>query len=285
MTGATAGFGAVTARWLLDAGADLTVGARDPGGTQVPPGARVQPLDLDSLEAVRRFAAAAGEGAPVDVLICNAGLQLRKPARSADGFERTFAVNHLSHYLLIRLMLPCMAKGGRILLTGSGTHDPAEKTPVTSPRHADAERLAHPDRDPARPRSELAAGFFAYSSSKLCNIMTARELAVRHPEVASIAFDPGYVPGTRLGRESPAPIAWLVGKIVPFTMRRDRTSTVDDAGREYARLASDPAFAGDRGAYWAMRGVSAIPIEPSDLARDAAASSKLWDDSARLAGL
>lgn len=285
MTGATAGFGQEAARLLALGGHDLVVGARGAGSRDLGFAGRLVELDCDSLASVRAFSSAVADGPPIDALVCNAGLQFNRLETSADGFERTYAVNHLAHYLMIRLLLPNMAAGGRIVLTGSGTHDPEEKTPVTPPRHANADWLAYPERDPQPEKGQRQAGFRAYSSSKLCNIMTARELAVRHPELGSMAFDPGYVPGTRLGRANPAPIAWLAGKIIPLLMARDRTSTIADSGREHARLVAAPEHAGDRGAYWAMRGGKAVALEPSELARDAMAAAKLWHDSARQVGL
>ena len=100
-----------------------------------------------------------------------------------------------------------------------------------------------------------------------------------------MAFDPGYVPGTSLGRDNPALIAWLAGKIIPLTIKRDRTSTVSASGRGLANLVLDPAKAHERGTYWAMRGGSCDILATSELAQNAAASTKLWDDSARLVGI
>src|SRR5208282_6308458 len=72
--------------------------------------------------------------------------------RTSDGFETTFAVNHLAHYLLLRLLLPRLARGAVVVMTTSGTYDPAEKTIIPPPRHAKARLLAYPDLDPALTR-------------------------------------------------------------------------------------------------------------------------------------
>lgn len=130
MTGATAGIGLFAATRMADAGYNLVVGARSP---DTPPAelagrASFLPLDLDSLTSVRAFVEALGPQ-PVDRLVLNAGLQSSRPAVSADGFERTFAVNHLAHFLLLDLLVDRLASGARVVFTGSGTHDPAEKTP------------------------------------------------------------------------------------------------------------------------------------------------------------
>lgn len=286
MTGATAGFGLFAAERLAEAGHDLVVGARNPDA--LPPGiagkVSAESLDLDSLANVRRFAEAVRD-APIDALVLNAGLQLSTPAKSADGFERTFAVNHLAHYLLLRLLADALPPGARVIFTGSGTHDPAEKTPVTPPIHANAEYLAYPDRDPQRETRARQAGFRAYSSSKLCNIMTAREAALKYPSLSVMAFDPGYVPHTGLGRDNPKWIATLASYILPFLMKKDRSSSVPQSGQYLADLVTKSEYANARGDYWSVRTPDMIRTEPSELARDAAASAKLWDDSAALVGV
>jgi NAD(P)-dependent dehydrogenase (short-subunit alcohol dehydrogenase family) len=286
MTGATAGFGLFAAQKILDAGHSLLVGARNPDALPAELAGRAEalPLDLDSLANVRRFAEAAGAGPPIDALVLNAGLQLAKPAKSADGFERTFAVNHLAHYLLLRLLADKLSPTARVILTGSGTHDPAEKTPVTPPIHANADYLAYPDRDPRAETRARQSGFRAYSASKLCNIMTAREAALRYPALSVMSYDPGYVPHTSLGRDNPKWVATLVSYIVPLTMKRDRSSNIPRSGQFLADLAIAPQYANCHGDYWSVRGPALRKIEPSLLARDGAAAAKLWDDSARLAG-
>jgi NAD(P)-dependent dehydrogenase (short-subunit alcohol dehydrogenase family) len=286
MTGATAGFGLFAASKLADAGHDLLVGARNPEAPPVELAGRAEflPLDLDSLANVRAFAASVGEGA-IDRLVLNAGLQLSKSAKSEDGFERTFAVNHLAHFLLLHLLADRLAPGARVIITGSGTHDPAEKTPVTPPIHAKAENLAYPDRDPQRETRVRQAGFRAYSSSKLCNIMTAREGALRMPQATFLAFDPGYVPHTSLGRDNPKWIATLVSYILPLMMKKDRSSTIARSGQYMADLVLQPRFSELSGTYWAVRSPDLVQIEPSSLARDSVSSRKLWDDSMRLVDL
>ncbi|MEL4428111.1 hypothetical protein AAEH84_20380, partial [Shewanella indica] len=76
-----------------------------------PPGWRPLPLDLASLASVRSFAAALPDE-PITHLILNAGGQRSDDrARTIDGFETTFASNHLAHYLLLRLLMPRLALG------------------------------------------------------------------------------------------------------------------------------------------------------------------------------
>ncbi len=285
MTGATAGFGLFAAERLVAGGHRLTIGARNPGALPAALAGHVLavPLDLDALANVRAFAAALGPD-PIDTLVLNAGLQLARPATSSDGFERTFAVNHLAHFLLLALVKDRMAAGARVIFTGSGTHDPAEKTPVTPPIHADATLLAYPDRDPRRETRTRAACFRAYSSSKLCNIMTAREAARRYPALSVMSLDPGYVPHTGLARDNGKWIARAVGYILPLMMSSDRVSTIARSGQFLADLAAAPGYAGCHGDYWSVRGKHLVSIAPSALARDDEAAARLWDDSAKMLG-
>lgn len=294
MTGGTRGLGRIAAEQLAaDARhADarhrpvLIMGARDSGSA--PAGWTAAPLDLASLDGVRAFAAALPD-APVARLILNAGGQ--RPdiaARSKDGFEQTFATNHLAHFLLLRLLMPRFTAGARVVITSSGTHDPREKTGVPPPRHAKARWLAFPEQDPQIDLSPMVAGMRAYSASKLANLMTALHLAQSEPARADawqvFAYDPGLTPGTGLARSQPWPIRALVWPLlplmVPFAKGMNRLS---DAGHGLYQLATTAQPAEGR-AYAALRrGVLTWP-DPSSLAGDEAVAAQLWKDSERLVG-
>jgi NAD(P)-dependent dehydrogenase (short-subunit alcohol dehydrogenase family) len=104
------------------------------------------PLDLARLANVRSFVQALMEkldGTKIDSLIMNAGAQFGNTKhRTGDGFESTFAINHLAHYLLLRLLPPSLAKNATIVITTSDVHDP-KKVPF-GPKELDLEALAHP---------------------------------------------------------------------------------------------------------------------------------------------
>ena len=279
MTGATSGIGLVAAERLVARGGRLMAGVR---GSRKLAGAELRPLDLADLASVRGFADQC-QG-PIDALVLNAGMQVHTAAsRSAQGFELTFATNHLAHYLLARLLLPKLAPGGRIILTSSGTHDPAEKTGIPAPLHADADKLA----DPNAGGTGMTAGLRAYSSSKLCNLMTARSLA-RHPDVVARgitvhAFDPGFIPATGLARGAP----WIVRSVIMPVLARlplgKGTNTLAAGGQALAGLADGSIDGPD--VYMALRGGKPTWPPPSVLARDDAQCQQLWDASAALVGL
>ena len=103
-----------------------------------------------------------------------------------------------------------MAQGAKIILTTSGTYDPAERTIIPPPRHAQVKLLANPELDPDLEKDPLTAGGRAYSSSKLCIVLTARALAAdpeaRERQFKVVAYDPGATPGTGLVRNLSLPV-------------------------------------------------------------------------------
>ncbi len=287
MTGATSGIGLVAARRMIEMGAALAVGARRPENapTDLCERARLLPLDLADLASVERFAEAARSEA-ITALVLNAGLQTLRRETSAQGFELTFAANHLAHFLLIVRLLRRLGPNARVILTSSGTHDPALKTGMPPPLDADAGRLARANTSAEAAARPSFAGRRAYSSSKLANLMTSRELAVRlaeaRPDVAVMAFDPGFTPGTGLARAYPAPLGFVFRRIMPLVMRGAFVSTPAISGRALADLITAPVYGAARGAYFSVRDKALTSAEPSLLARDADACARLWGESAAL---
>jgi NAD(P)-dependent dehydrogenase (short-subunit alcohol dehydrogenase family) len=289
MTGGTSGIGLVAARSMLaQPGVRLLLGARG----RAPDGAESFPLDLTSLASVREYAAkalAVLDGEAIDALVLNAGTQHpHDNARTDEGMETTFVVNHVAQHLLLRLTAPSLAHRARAIITSSSTHDPAHRTVVPPPRHADAMLLAHPERDPERDPKPRAAGGRAYTTSKLCNVLTAQALRrmplAAEKKLAVAAYDPGPTPGTGLARGSSAPVRgvwWLLG--TPLGRLVPRFNTRQQAGEFLARLAlgSEPVPP-DR--YYAslVRGELQWRL-PSDLAQDDAVADRLWADSETLA--
>ncbi|MBS0480545.1 MAG: SDR family NAD(P)-dependent oxidoreductase [Proteobacteria bacterium] len=284
MTGATSGIGLGAAQLLVAQGNRVIAGARGGG---LPGGVESLPLDLARLDSVRAFADACPD--QIDSLVLNAGIQFQNAdQRTGEGYETTFAVNHLAHYLLARLLLPKLASGGRIILTSSGTHDPAEKLFVPAPRHAEAALLAHPENDPQRDRSPLTAGFRAYSSSKLCNLMTARSLAmlpaVTARKITVHAYDPAFIPETGLKRNANWFARNLLMPVIALLPSSKIGNRLKDASAALAGLA-DASIDGPRVYYMALRRGKVTWPAPSELARDDAACAKLWTDSAAMVGL
>ncbi|MCB9765575.1 MAG: SDR family NAD(P)-dependent oxidoreductase [Alphaproteobacteria bacterium] len=288
MTGGTSGLGAVAAtRLVREPGVTLILGARVPSGDMLP-------LDLARLASVRAFADAALDrlgDAAIDALVLNAGVYLHTDkGRTADGFETTFAVNHLSHQFLLQRLLPRLADGARVVITSSGTHDPAEGTRLPPPRHADARLLAWPEQDPQRDAAPRAAGGRAYSSSKLCNVLMARavralpEARARHLTV--VAWTPGPTAGTGLLRSTGLGLR-LVGGLFATSLGQRLTglTSPEDAGAALAALALGRITPPEGALYAKLKGGVLQWIPPSELARDLGLADALWADSAALIGV
>ena len=298
ITGANIGLGYDTARALLErnpqqalilAVRDVTRGqvaaqklGRQTGASAI----EVRALDLAALASIRRFVEdlTKTNGSKIAALICNAGLQTVTPATAtSDGFETTFGVNHLGHFLLANLMLPLMADNGRILFVASGTHDPATKTGLPGPIWRHPSEFAKPDWGG---EDSMTAGRRAYTTSKLCNIMTAFEMARRQSEAGSAitinAFDPGFMPGSGLARNYPLPvrIAWY-GILPLLRLFIRRMNSTRGSGRELAQLATALNFDGVTGQYYEKL----RPVTASSLARDIDKQAQLWAVSEALTGL
>jgi NAD(P)-dependent dehydrogenase (short-subunit alcohol dehydrogenase family) len=276
VTGATSGLGRAAAGVLAATGGwQVLVGARDHHrGAEVAAGlgppADVVALDLASLDDVRAAAARVAARGRLDALVLNAGVQLPRADRaSADGYELTFAVNHLAHFLLTVELLPHLAPGARVVVVSSGTHWGTwrKSGPFPAPRWADPRELARPRRE---------SGQRAYATSKLANVLFGAELARRHPEVDVAVFDPGLVPGTGLHRGYPAPARAVYTGLAPLLARLPFASGVEQAAAGLAAAVTDPP--GTSGRYL-ERGVE-TPSSPES--RDPARARELWEASLEL---
>ena len=135
-------------------------------------------LNLGSLDSVRRFVAdfAARGLPPIGAIVCNAGIQVVSAITyNDDGYETTFAVNHLGHFLLVNLLLRYLDDHARIVVVSSGTHNPDQFTGMPKPDYTDAASAAR--REPSTDSGN--AGRRAYTTSKLCNVMFTYELSRR----------------------------------------------------------------------------------------------------------
>jgi len=287
VTGATGGLGRETARALLARGWHVVLAVRDPErGARTAAelgGGEVLPLDLASLEDVRAVPARldAADRPPLRALVANAGIQLTDDAHTTrDGYELTFGVNHLAHFLLVELLRPRLQVPARIVLVSSGTHFGTLRQSLGyRPRWRHPDELARPAAGP-RPRS---SGRVAYATSKLAAIHHVHELARRLPAgITANAFDPSLMPGTGLARDFPAPLraAWLsvLPRLVPLL---PFAATTRASGEALAALAADPAWDGVSGAY--VEGARAI--RSSAESYDAAREAELWARSMALTGL
>jgi NAD(P)-dependent dehydrogenase (short-subunit alcohol dehydrogenase family) len=283
MTGGTAGFGAVAAEKITNTpNTKLIIGARDNKNSSID----VLRLDLARLSSVRSFVQALTrklDGTQIDTLIMNAGAQFGNTKhRTGDGFESTFAINHLAHYLLLRLLVPSLAKNATIVITTSDVHDP--KMVPFGPKELDPEALAHPKNT----GKGFIPGIRAYASSKLCDLLTARAFEASTDAQMNglrvIAYNPGLTPGTSLFRAWPwwAKLAMVVASILrPLT----GMNTMEQAGNAIADLGLGTIVPPPGRIYASLvKGKLTWP-DPSELAQSDTAMRGLWVDSAHMVGL
>ncbi|KAF2470443.1 NAD(P)-binding protein [Lindgomyces ingoldianus] len=222
-------------------------------------------LDLSSLVAVRTFAQnwKSSNYPAIQALVLNAGLQFPGDVQySVDGIEKTFAINHVGHALLFHLLAPFLAPDARIVVTSSGTHDPAQKTPLPDAKFTSGEELAHPS-DESKMQNE---GRQRYATSKLCNVLWTYSLASRFEAStpksgrAAMAFDPGLMPGTGLAREYSPVLRFIWLKIMPriipllrVVVRTKNVHSAEESGQNLAWVAVGEGGKGKNGVYFEGR--------------------------------
>lgn len=273
VTGATSGLGKVVALALARKGATVVIVGRNSEKTR----ATVKEIDeqsghstadelvadLSSMAEVRGLANAFRDRySRLDVLINNAGAIFAQRRSTVDGYERTFALNHLAQFLLTKLLLD--------LLTASA---PSRIVNVSSRSH-EGGAINFDDLQGAR--SYGIGGGRAYSQSKLSNIMFTYELARRlaGTGVTANVLHPGTV-ATTFGEDN--------GGLMRFGMKifHRFAITPEEGADTIIYLASSPEVEGITGQYWEKR----RPVRSSPASYDESAQKHLWDVSARMTGL
>jgi NAD(P)-dependent dehydrogenase (short-subunit alcohol dehydrogenase family) len=259
ITGANTGIGKETAKALAKMGAELVLACRDRGKTEVvieeiraeTKGAKVEFLELElgSFESVRRAAKTfLDAGRPLHLLINNAGFA-GKRGLTKEGFELTFGVNHLGHFLFTMLLLDRIKQSApaRIINVASGSHYQAKKL----------------DFDLLRRSTPSRTGLPEYAVSKLCNILFTKELARRleGSGVGVYTLHPGVV-ASDAWRQIPWPIRPLI-KTFMISVEDGAKTTI------YCATSDDV----QSGLYYDDSKVR----RPSRLAEDAELARKLWD--------
>jgi len=251
ITGATDGIGLETAKELARRGQELVLHgrseekvqrARDAVTRAAPHGIlHTAHADLSDLGEVRRMAQDLAARLPqLDVLINNAGVYVTTRKLSRDGFELTLAVNHLSHFLLTRLLRPLLKKSPepRVVTVSSVAHlgGRIEFDNLNAERHFDA--------------------YHAYANSKLANALFSRELARREPWLCSNSLHPGVI-DTKLLHTG-------------FSMAG---ASVAEGARTSVYLATSAEVKGVTGKYFDQ----CAPATPSPLALDQPLARHLWE--------
>lgn len=272
VTGATQGIGYVAARDLAGMGAAVTVAGRDPARVN----ASVDQIrretgatavdglvaDLSSMAGVHELADAyLARHDRLDVLLNNAGAWFTTRQTTVDGYERTFALNHLAPFLLTHLLLD--------VLTASG---PARIITVASMAH-NGQRL---NLDDVNNASRPYQGLRVYGESKLANIMFTYALARRlsGTGVTANTLHPGLV-STGFGKNNGAAMRWLMAlyALVAISPEKGAQTSI--------YLASSPEVADVTGKYF----IKEKPARSSAVSYDEQAQERLWAISEQMTGV
>ena len=272
VTGGTGGIGKATAIGLAALGARVGITGRDQARTEAAaadiragpgrPAVDAFAVDMSVQAGVRRLAAQVRDTYPrLDVLVNNVGGFWAHRHVTADGLERTFALNHLAPFLLTSLLLD--------RLTSSA---PARIVTVSSAAHGKG-RIDFGDLQGERNYS----GQRAYSQSKLANVMFTYELARRldGTGVTATVLHPGVV-RTSFGAEDQAAYLAAVIGVAHLFMK-----TPAQGARAPIYLASSPQVEGITGRYFVDR----KPQTSSKASYDTTGAARLWQVSTDLAGL
>jgi protochlorophyllide reductase len=310
ITGASSGVGLYAAKAMVKRGWHVVMACRDLPKTETAAqsvgmaldGYSIIHIDLGSLESVRKFVREfRATGKSLDALVCNAAVYLpllKQPMRSPEGYELSVATNHFGHFLLCNLLLEDLkassAPDKRLIILGTVTANSKElggKIPIPAPADlGDLQGLAAGFKAPIATidGKPFKAGK-AYKDSKLCNMMTSRELHRRYHDSTGIVFNtlyPGCVADTPLFRNSYP----LFQKIFPWFQKNITKGYVSQelAGERVAQVVADPEFK-QSGVHWSwgnrqQDGRKAFVQELSDKASDDKAM-RMWELSEKLVGL
>ena len=274
VTGGNSGLGLETAYELAQLGAQVIITSRDPakgrkaiedlrkrpGGSAGRLG--MMPLDLASFASIRSFASEFEDRFDrLDVLVNNAGGMLTSRTTTQEGFETTFGVNHLGHFLLTNLLLDVLKKSA-----------PSRIVNVSSDAHKGAK--AGLDFDDLQGQRNYN-GWHAYQQSKLANILFTKELARRldGTGVTVNCLHPGFVmTGFGQSGDMTGPMGFGLKFARLFGLRPRR------GARTIVYLASAPEVADVSGEYFVKKKVR----QPTAAAQDPEAARRLWEVSERL---
>jgi protochlorophyllide reductase len=259
------------------------------------------PIDLGSLESVKNFVLKFREtGRSLEALVCNAAIYMpliKEPLWSPEGFELTMTTNHLGHFLLANLMLEDLQKKSlkepRLVILGTVTHNPDELGGKIPPRPdlGALEGFAAGFKNPiTMANGKTFEPVKAYKDSKVCNILTMRELDRRFHKSTGIVFNslyPGCVATTALFRNHYP----LFQKIFPIFQKYITGGFVTQelAGERLALVVADPEY-NQSGVYWSWgnrqkKDRKSFVQKVSPQARDDDKAQLVWDLSAKLVGI
>jgi NAD(P)-dependent dehydrogenase (short-subunit alcohol dehydrogenase family) len=253
VTGPTSGIGRETALVLANHGTVVLVG-RDPAKLddmqktiEHQRGHAVSVVcDLSDVASVRRAAAEiVAHGLPIAGLLNNAGMRESIPTKSAQGWDKSFATNHIGPFVLTEALIPHLADGANILFVTSAVEDPerpmAKRAGFRGGRYISAEASA---RGEWKAGGSKVPGFDSYATTKQCTLATALQFARENSRLHINAVEPGLTPNTGLGRDTPASLRFVARYMLPLLVPFVKAmSTPKRAARVLSKILLDKSAA------------------------------------------
>jgi NAD(P)-dependent dehydrogenase (short-subunit alcohol dehydrogenase family) len=252
VTGPTSGIGYHTALELAKHGTVVLVGRnpdklRDVQNTINSKGGRSVAVvaDLSDVTSARRAAAdIVALDLPIAGLLNNAGIMPLKSFKTAQGWDGSYATNHLGPFALTDALIPHLRSGANVVFVCSAVEDPERKISVRAgyrgSRFISVEASA---RGEWRPGGSTNPGADAYATSKQGNLVAVFALAREYPQLHFRAVEPGVTPGSNLARDM-NPALRMVGKAMsPIASLIPNFSTPKHAARVITNALTDTSDA------------------------------------------
>ena len=194
-------------------------------------------------------------GEKINVLINNAGALFYSRNKSTEGIEKTFALNHLSYFVLTNLMLKnkTIVNGGRIINVASGAHRGVDLN------FDDIEMVSNYN------------GWKCYKKSKLCNILFTKKLSelTKKNKITVNCLHPGFVK-TNFGKNNTGFAGLVIKSLMNFFAIK-----VEEGAKTIIYLASSPEVENISGKYFYQSKIN----KPSNFAENNSSAEKLWKHS------
>ncbi len=285
ITGPTSGIGYATALELAKHGTVILVGRNQDKLTHVQKTiehagfkAVTVVCDISDIKSVKNAAEEIIKlQLPVAGLLNNAGIMPSKATKNAQGWDMTYATNHLGAFALTEALVPHLPDGANVVFIASAIEDPERKPAkvmgMKGGRYISAEASA---RGEWKAGGTKMAGVDAYATSKQCILAAALFFARENPRLHFNAVEPGITRGTRLGGESINPIVhlifgYLMSIIPPFSKY---SSTPEKSAKVIAKVLTDTS--GKTGVYYDEKGK---PMLGSVIVRDHDFQNRVADET------
>lgn len=203
---------------------------------------------------------------PIAGLLNNAGImQMKSPTKSAQGWDMSYATNHLGAFALTEALSPYLPDKANVVFLASAVEDPERKpaklTGMRGGQYISAEASA---RGEWKKGGSKIAGADAYATSKQCIMAACMAFARENPRLHFNMVEPGITPGTGLGRDTNPVLGYLFGLVMKFIPPFSKySSTPKKSAKIIAKILTDTS--GKTGIYYDEKGQ---PMQGSELLKD-----------------